>query len=311
MGATLIEIQGLTDLRSPDLEEARQVRSWVDVTAPSPVELERVARLLKLDVEELADCLDPEEHPRYELEEDYSLLLLRTALQKGERDTPSMVTFPIGFFFSENFLVTVHARPLRFLSEKPRRRQKIRLDSPQRLLQYFIQRIIREFQRALDAVEADVDELQEDVLTSSRPDSLPNLFQAIKILVYLNSAIMADMKAVADCRRRSKDPIWKETLEDLEIDLKQVSEMISIQREILTSTMDAYASAISNNLSMVMKVLASISLVLMIPTLLASLYGMNLDLPLANDPNAFWIIFGMGAILSFISVAMLWWQEWI
>jgi magnesium transporter len=122
---------------------------------------------------------------------------------------------------------------------------------------------------------------------------------------------MANLKAVSVLRRHSKDPEWRETLEDLEIDLRQVSEMINIQREILTSTMDAYASAISNNLNVVMKVLASISLVLMIPTLLASLYGMNLDLPLAKDPNAFWVIFGIGALLSLVSVAMLWWQEWI
>jgi len=237
--------------------------------------------------------------------------VLRIPLQKEERDSPSTVTFPIGFFFSNTFLVTVHARPLRFLTEKPRRRLKIQLDTPSRFLQYLIQRITREFQKALDSVEADVNELQEDVLTSSRPDSLPSLFLAIKVLVYLNSAILADLKTIGDIRRHSRDSEWRDTLEDLEIDLRQVSEMINIQREILTSTMDAYASAISNNLSVVMKVLASISLVLMIPTLLASLYGMNVELPLAESSNAFWIVFGFGAILSLLSVALLWWQEWI
>jgi magnesium transporter len=307
----MIEIQSLGSLETPELENVLQTKTWVKVTTPTPFELERLARLLKLDSELLGDCLDPEEHPRFEPEDDYLLLVLRVPLPKDERTTPSTITFPIGLFLSENFIVTVEARELPFLSAKPRRKARFYLDNPQRLLQYFIGQIRVEFQRALDAVEVGIDELQNQVLTSSRPDSLPNLFLASKVLVYLNSAIMANLKAVSHLRRHSRDPEWRETLEDLEIDLRQVSEMIHIQREIVTSTMDAYASAISNNLNVVMKVLASISLVLMIPTLLASLYGMNLDLPLANDPNAFWIIFGIGTVLSLISVAMLCWQEWI
>jgi magnesium transporter len=307
----MIEIQSLGSLETPELENVLHTKTWVKVTTPTPFELERLARLLKLDSELLGDCLDPEERPRFEPEDDYLLLVLRVPLPKDERETPSTITFPIGFFLSENFIVTVQAREIPFLSAKPRRKARFYLDSPQRLLQYFISQIRVEFQRALDAVEEDIDELQDEVLTSSRPDSLPSLFLAAKVLVYLNSAIMANLKAVSVLRRHSKDPEWRETLEDLEIDLRQVSEMINIQREILTSTMDAYASAISNNLNVVMKVLASISLVLMIPTLLASLYGMNLDLPLAKDPNAFWVIFGIGALLSLVSVAMLWWQEWI
>ncbi|MFX0113695.1 MAG: magnesium transporter CorA family protein [Candidatus Hodarchaeota archaeon] len=307
----MIEVQSLGSLEAPELENALQTKTWVKVTSPTPFEIERLTRVLKLDPELVEDCLDPEERPRFESEDDYVLLVLRIPLSKAERDIPSIVTFPIGIFLSENFLVTVQARELPFLSAKPRRRAKFYLDNPRNLLHYFIRRITIEFQRSLDVVEEDIDELQEEVLTSSRPDSLPSLFLAAKVLVYLNAAIMADIKAMNDLRRHSKDPVWRDTLEDLEIDLQQVSDMINIQREILTSTMDAYASAISNNLNVVMKVLASISLILMIPTLLASLYGMNLDLPLADDPNAFWIIFGFGALLSLISVAMLWWQEWI
>ena len=97
----------------------------------------------------------------------------------------------------------------------------------------------------------------------------------------------------------------EDILEDAIVENKQAIEMSGIYRDILNGTMDAYASIISNNLNGVMKFLTSITIILAIPTLISSLWGMNVPVPLQNHPLGFIILLGMCIIVTVIAILML------
>jgi len=134
-----------------------------------------------------------------------------------------------------------------------------------------------------------------------------------KMLVYFSTALSAD-KAVLE--RLMKTPDFKQfsddydLMEDVQVELNQAIEMCNIYRDILSGMMDAFASIISNNLNIVMKILAIVTIVLSVPTLVASFYGMNVkDIPLADNNNAFYVILAISAGLSLIAAVILFFIE--
>ncbi len=122
---------------------------------------------------------------------------------------------------------------------------------------------------------------------------------------YLDAALRGNVRAFY---RLQKAPEFQELpdllddLEDLSIDLQQQADLLRIYRDLIESSLDAYASVISNNQNDLIKLLASISLIVMVPTLIASLYGMNLDLPFSEGPLAFWAII----VFSLVLIVPIW-----
>jgi magnesium transporter len=124
-------------------------------------------------------------------------------------------------------------------------------------------------------------------------------------LILLNTALLSDINAISLLPKVRNLQMMKDKIdimEDIENDVAQLYEMTTIYREIMANILNAYEFAESNQLSTIMKTLTTISLILILPTLLASLYGMNVPLPFESDPNAFWIVIGLSAV----AVAGLW-----
>ena len=95
-------------------------------------------------------------------------------------------------------------------------------------------------------------------------------------------------------------------MEDTEVEMDQAIEMCSIYRNILSGMMDAFASVINNNMNIIMKTLAAVTIVISLPTLVASIYGMNVtNMPLANDPYGFWIILAICVVFAIIGTVIL------
>ena len=129
-----------------------------------------------------------------------------------------------------------------------------------------------------------------------------------KSMVYFNTSIRGNEVMLTKLQSIFQEPVYmdNELVEDVETELKQAHLTVNIYSDILTGTMDAFASIISNNLNVVMKVLTSLTVVLSIPTLFASLWGMNVGVPFENAPFGFWMVLGISVVASVAAFVLLW-----
>jgi len=140
-------------------------------------------------------------------------------------------------------------------------------------------------------------------------EELVKLLTLENSLVYFSTALRSNDVLI---EKLSKNKVFtrfeedRELLEDLAIENKQAVEVTKIYANILSGTMDAFASIISNNLNIVMKFLTTVTILLMIPTLIASIYGMNIDLPFQSDQNAFFMVMLFSVLLSLSGLLLFW-----
>ncbi len=271
-----------------DLEKAL----WVDVIDPSGDEIHQVADKLNIPLDDIIDSLDPDERPRFEDEEDYYLLMYRVPVPHGQR-MGVYLTAPVGFFIREDKLVTVHTSSVDVVSYFQQRKRQRVVETPREILVAILGTKIRRVNVITRYVQQKLTEFSSTVVRSLKEEAVQEAYQLSNDLIFLDASIFGNLNALGQMLRHRKKEYPEELmerLEDIEIDTRQQHETVSMYRELLSSTLDAYQSSISNNLNLVLKILASISLILMLPTLIASLYGMNVGLPLENNPFAFWII---------------------
>jgi magnesium transporter len=292
------------DLKKVEKAEMRDVL-WIDLVAPSPEEVDRLHSEFQIDLQDIADCLDPNERSRVEVEEKYDLLVLRSLLA-DERAPDRIQTMPIGIISTKKQIITVrigasfHAEDL--CSDMKRRP---RLETKEDLFLALVRRVHRDMERTVRPMERKIGAIQETILHARSAETAHSAFALSNGLILLNTALLSNMNAISMLPRMKQLQMTKERLdlaEDIENDVAQLYEMTTIYREIMSNILNAYETAVSNNLSFIMKTLTTISLILILPTLVASLYGMNVDLPFQGDPNAFWFVIGVSATC----VAGLW-----
>ncbi len=167
---------------------------------------------------------------------------------------------------------------------------------------------------ALRQINSAVDALEDRLERSLRNEEVLGLLKYQKSLVFFTTALRANEMVLERLQKGNLLPLYpedSEVAEDVLIEVRQAIEMTGIAESILSQMMDAFASIISNNLNVVMKVLTSVTIILSLPTLLASLYGMNVPLPGAGEPWAFFLVLGVGAALA-VAVAVLFWRkDWL
>ena len=285
------------DLKKVEKAEMRDVL-WIDLVAPSPEEVERLHSEFDIDLQDIADCLDPNERSRIEVEEKYDMLVLRSLLV-DERMPDRIQTMPIGIISTPKQIITVrigaafHAEDM--CSDLKRRP---RLETKEDLFLALVRRVHRDMERTVRPMERKIGAIQETILHARSAEVAHSAFALSNGLILLNTALLSNMNAISMLPRMKQLNMTKERLdlaEDIENDVAQLYEMTTIYREIMSNILNAYETAVSNNLSFIMKTLTTISLILILPTLVASLYGMNVDLPFQEDPNAFWFVIGVSA----------------
>lgn len=285
------------DLKKVEKAEMRDVL-WIDLVAPSPEEVERLHSEFHIDLQDIADCLDPNERSRIEVEEKYDMLVLRSLLV-DERVPDRIQTMPIGIISTPKQIITVrigaafHAEDM--CSDLKRRP---RLETKEDLFLALVRRVHRDMERTVRPMERKIGAIQETILHARSAEVAHSAFALSNGLILLNTALLSNMNAISMLPRMKQLHMTKERLdlaEDIENDVAQLYEMTTIYREIMSNILNAYETAVSNNLSFIMKTLTTISLILILPTLVASLYGMNVYLPFQKDPNAFWFVIGISA----------------
>lgn len=286
--------------------------AWVKVVDPTPEEIEKLVDW-GIDVDYINYSLDFDEMPRMERDDDYTFILIRIPHRQPDSDIP-YITIPLGIMIKSNFIVTIcrYDKDMfkvlangkyRLLKTAKRYRFTlyIFLETATRYLTH-----LREINRSTEAIE---DKLQK----STRNREVLDLLKYQKSLTYFATALRSNEVMMERVQRTQIFNYYEEDqdlLEDVLTENQQAIQMTNIATELLAAMMDAFASIISNNLNAVMKILAAITIMISLPTIVASFYGMNVDLPFQTHAQAFWLTLGISVVLIGLAAMIFYRRDW-
>ena len=287
--------------------------TWVKAIDPTPEETQQLVDW-GIDAEYINYSLDLDEMPRIERDDDYTFILIRIPHRQPNDDIP-YITIPLGIMIKGNMIVTIcryDKEMFKVLANGKYRLLKtgkryrvalyIFLETATRYLTH-----LREINRMTEAIE---DQLQK----STRNREVLELLKYQKSLTYFATALRSNEVMMERVQRTQIFNYYEDDqdlLEDVLTENQQAIQMTSINTEILSSMMDAFASIISNNLNSVMKALAALTIIVSLPATVASFFGMNVILPLSDsNPTAFLIIFGIALALTAIATFIFYKRDW-
>ncbi len=281
-------------------------RCWVNLVSPTDEELAQIQDELGVLPEFLRYPLDEEEISRIEREEEQLLIIVRIPDPRPEGEVVRYETLPLGIVVANDVIITICLKENQVLDQIAKSRAIHRLFSDHvRFLFNIFLRIANVYLQHLRHIDRLISEYEAELHRSLRNKELIKLLNLEKSLVYFNTSLRANDLVMVRLQSGRYLPISEENediLEDAQIENQQAIEMARIYSDILSGMMDAYASVISNNLNIVMKFLTAVTIVLTLPNLVASIFGMNVRLPFQDSPHAFAITMGFSFILSGIVV---------
>ena len=276
--------------------------SWISLINPTQEEIEYISKKLKVQRDFLISALDEDEKPRIEKEGSVALIVFRVPYKKVDSDEFKLITLPIGIIITKKNIITVCLKENRIIDEFSKGKIKLfSIDKRTRFTLQILARANHYFIKYLNDIEKEINKTEKSLMKSLRNKEIISLLQLEKILVYFNTSAVGNDNVLEKISKGKIINLAEEDediLEDIIIETRQAILMSKIFSNILSSTMDAYTSVISNNLNIVMKFLASITIILSIPTIVASIYGMNVRLPLQTNPHAFFITLLISLIFS-------------
>ncbi len=260
---------------------------WINMVAPSSQELSLIADQFHVDPGFLNAALDVEETSRIETEEGQTLLVVDVPTTEKEDGRVTFETLPLGIVTTDECIITVCTRDTSvingFVSGQIR---NVHTNMKTRFILQILYRVAKRFLFYLKQIDRISKNVEKLLHRSLKNKELILLLDLEKSLVFFSTSLKANEVTMERLRRGRFVKMYEEDedlMEDVLIETKQAIEMSNIYSSVLSGTMDAYASVISNNLNIVMKVLTSITILMAVPTMIASFYGMNVSgLPVAN-----------------------------
>ena len=275
--------------------------SWVNVECPTPEDLQFLMDRFNVPESFLSDIADTDERPRIEYEGNWLLTILRIPLQNQDHDIP-FNTVPIGIITNNEIIVSVCYHKTDLIPDFIRytQRKELQIKNKYELILRLIHSSAVWFLKYLKQINYAVTEAEKALEKSIRNEDLLALMKLEKSMVFFNTSIRGNEVMLAKLQNIFQEPqyIDKDLVEDVEIELKQAHNTVNIYSDILTGTMDAFASIISNNVNTIMKRMTSLSIILMVPTLIDSLYGMNVEIYMEDMPHGFVVIILLSILLS-------------
>ena len=302
----------LTELTAESIEPG----AWINVVRPTSEELETVEMLTKAPQDFIRAALDPEESSRIEIEDDHILILINVPLNHEAPDY-EYDTIPLGIVITTDYLVTVcreHNDVVQSFS--PTHFHYFSTFKRTRMLFQILYRSAMIFLKDLRQMTRRSDQIEQDLRRSMRNEELFQLLDLQKGLTYYSMSLRSNKVVVERLLRLCSNPQLahiikfreedEDLLDDVRVEYDQAIEMAQIQTDVLAGMMDAFASVISNNLNIVMKFLASITIVLSIPTMVASFFGMNVPIPWGTHPLGFAIVGVLSLSVTCGAIWVLW-----
>lgn len=293
-----------------------QKGAWINCEAPTASELQKVNEITGIPVDSLETALDREERSHVELEDEYIFVVVNTPVVL---ETDSYDALPLGIFITRQVFVTVCLEPNAVLQKfKNNTYPSFSTYKKTRFLFQILSAASSAFLYFLQLIYKQTDVIEAEVRKSMHNKELFRMLELQKSLTYFNFALHANENVMERLMRLRTSPLHsllkmyeedEDLLEDVIIENKQALEMVEIYTNILMSMMDSFSSIISNRLSQIMKLLTSITIILAIPTLVYSLWGINVPVPLAQSPNGFIIVMLLGALITVVVALILWKKE--
>jgi len=292
--------------------------SWINIYPPfNRGDLEGMSRRLNIPIDFFSDALDIDERSRFETEDDIQFIVLNVPVKQIADDiVEDYITIPIGIIETDNYIVTISSKQNKVIDHFLNNTIKgFKIEDHSNFVLRIFDQANHVYLNDLKALNNQRNTYEKELYNSSRNKDLANLLNIQKSLVYFltslrtNELMMMKIKRT-DFLKINENEDETDFLEDIIVDCSQALEMSDVYTNILNGTMDAFASIISNNLNNIMKRLTAITIVLMVPTLVASFYGMNVNLPFEKSPFAFLIVILIALALSFLLVFVFSRRRW-
>jgi magnesium transporter len=280
--------------------------AWVNILPPlKQEEFAELSEKLEIPIDFLTDSLDIDERSRFEEEDNVKLIVIKTPTENksiNESDA-YYITIPICIILTHNQIVTVNSFDNGAMKKFLNTFQHRHPDKRNMMVLKIFEKITQAFMEYLKEINHRRNLMEQNLYASNRNVELLELMKIQKSLVYFVTALRSNEMLLLKLERTNFLGLTeeeKEFLNDMIVDIAQAHEMANIYTNILSSTLDAFASIIANNQNEVLKRLSVITIVLSFPVLVASIYGMNVPLPYQQSPNAFWIPIILSLSISLI-----------
>ena len=288
-------------------------KCWINIEFPDEDDLHFLTEDLGVPSEFLADIADVDERPRTEKEDDWQLTILRIPLESNIQGLPYM-TVPVGVITGKETTITVCYRKSQLIPDfiSHIRRKSISITSQADFITRMIYSSAVWFLKYLKLIYLEINRAEKELEESVRNEDLMRIMRLQKSLVYFSTSIRGNEAMLGRLRTATRaGEIDPDLVEDVSIELRQAYNTINIYTDICNSTMDALGSIISNNVNTIMKRMTSLQIVLTIPTMIASFYGMNVDVYIAGWHYSFVAIMIISVIISAIAFVLFKRIKWV
>lgn len=304
-----------TDIETGNIEEIKEFQkgSWISLVNPSEAEIKKVCESLEIEEDLIRDPLDFEEKARIEVEEEDNTILFVVDVPIIERHEENEIysTMPLGMIVvRDDFFITVSLRKNRIIEDFEKRKIKnFQTFKKSRFIFQILYLNSSYYLNHLKQINKETEIAEYILKNSMRNKELLKLLNLEKSLVYFTTSLKSNELVMEKTMRGKIIKLYEDDediLEDAITENKQAIEMAKIYTDILNGTLDAYASIISNNLNGVMKTLTAITIVLAVPTMISSFWGMNVKLPFENNPFGFLIMILLAVVTTLL---VTWWLK--
>lgn len=300
-----------TDINTNITEETKDLKkgNWINMISPTEEEIQRVCAALQVKQDFIRYSLDEEEKARIDTEDDdnTTLYIIDIPVIESDRTRRVYVTMPIGVIFvRDDYIITVSQKNNDII--KDIKTENVITYKKSRFLLQILYANSKKFLSLLYKINKELESTENKLKNSLQNEGLLKMLDLEKSLVYFTTSLKSNEVVMEKTTRGKIIKLYEEDedlLEDAIIENKQAIEMAKIYSDILSGTMDTYASIISNNLNAVMKILTSVTFILAIPTLIASIWGMNVELPFQREPLGFLIITVFSIIMCIVATIWL------
>ena len=280
--------------------------SWFSLINPTEEEIKQVSLVLGLDEDFLRNSLDLDERSRIEIEDGNILVITNLPIMT---DDGCFDTLPMGIIYTPTSIMTVCSKDNNILASfNETTSYSFDTRNKTEFMLKILYRSVKFYLKYLDIINRTTEDIETELQKATNNKALFQLMEIQKTLVYFSTAlkdndivlqkIMKMTKSTSSVNYLKTTEEDMDLLEDVIIDTKQAIEMVDMHRMILEAMMEGFASIINNNLNLVMKFLAAITIIMSIPTMIGGLWGMNVKVPFGDNPYGFLIVVALSVIIS-------------
>ena len=299
-------------LELTDIKKANFLKKtvWIDCENPTKEEITELIKKTGVTKEDILDCLDQSEKPRLQRSPNYFFFILGVPFRKDEKE---ISTAPLGIFIHKRFLLTIHKSKIHALNHFVKKEELLKdvfKLGVERISYNLLMHILKDFYVIIEDVEQNLEKIENRVIKNSN-SVMHDVMALKKALLYIRRTMVNNREVISSIKESTLIK-KRELLQDLYIEFVQQVDMIEIARERLTVSLEIYYSSISNKLNEVMKHFTVVASLILLPTLIAGIYGMNfIVLPLKEHTYGFWIMLGIMLIGMLIMFYFFKKKKWV